>query len=333
MIGRRFSTAKKKNRGRASGLTLPPTEILRNKANEMAALQGQMQYQAGANSTCAGMSPGLYSQFDLVTGLQRQGGNTSILPSFLQNAHSQLHSYQQQVPTYAMVQGPAPPNRMVQARPMSSIDPMMAMPPVQQVQIPTSIAASTASTIAAAATGLHGYSPTTASNYGSNCGATLMRMDDSSASYSYMSSPPPPFAGRNPQGGLMAVHHEQCLGDGLGGFDDIATFAGEADLYSHTEYGHDFEMGDDFDIDPKDAAIPAVVETRQPLPMQPLPVAEGTNAAVANPYVGPSVGTRYVEGGYVDHIEGAAGNSYHQNPADASADEAAATQQFGECFF
>ena len=332
MIGRRFSTTKKKNRGRASGLNLPPKEILRNKANEMAALQGQMQYQAGANSTDAGMSPGLRSQFDHVTGLQIQGGNTSILPSFLQNAHSQLHSYQQQVPpTCAMVQGPAPTNRMVQARPMASVDPMMAMPPVQQVQIPTSIVATTAPTIAAAATGPHGYSPTTASNYGSNCG--VMRMDDSSASYSYTSSPPPPFAGRYPEGGLMAVQDAQCLGDGLGGFDETATFAGEADLYSHTEYDHAFETSEDFDIDPKDAVIPAVVETRQPLPMQPLPVAEGTNAAVANPYVRPSVGAPSVEGGYVDHIGGAAGSPYHQNTTDVPADEAATTQQFGDCFF
>jgi hypothetical protein len=124
----------------------------------------------------------------------------------------------------------------------------------------------------------------------------------------------------------MAVHHEQCLGDGLGGFDDTATFAGEADLYSHTEYDHAFETSEDFDIDPKDAAIPTVVETRQPLPIQPLPVAEGTNAPVANPYVRPSVDARSVEGGYVDHIEEAAGNLYHQNTADASAD-------FSECFF
>ena len=86
MMGRRFSTAKKKSRGRANGLTLPPTELLRNKANEMAALRGQMQYQVTATSTGMGMptgpGPGPHSQYEIV-GQQMQGGGTQ---------HSSIHS-------------------------------------------------------------------------------------------------------------------------------------------------------------------------------------------------------------------------------------------------
>ena len=267
--GRRFSTAKKKSRGRANGLTLPPTELLRNKANEMAALQGQMQYQAMATSTGLGMSTGSsqgpvsHSQYESL-GQQMQGGGASILPSFLQHPHPQQQPYLQQQYPYQQQQMAAMAQAMAQARPMTSFAPM-PMPPMQQVQVPVAAAMmpATASGSTMAAMSPFRYNPM-GPGYGHyNQAMAGVGMDGSVASHSHTSSPPPPFAGQQPQAWEEGQGiYKQNLGDGYG------AFGGEDqnvdDYVDAFDNGGGSFGGEDINIEPNDA-IPTVIETRHPL--------------------------------------------------------------------
>ena len=345
MTGRRFSTAKKKSRGRANGLALPPTELLRNKANEMAALQGQMQYQATATSTGMGMStgpsqgPGSHFQYKNV-GHQMQGGGTSILPSFLQHPQPQQQPYLQQPYSYQQQQVPVMAQAMAQSRPMTSFAPMpmsMPMPPVQQMQVPTATAMmpAAASGSAMAATSPFGYNPTGPDygHYHQTMGG--MGMDGSVASHSFTSSPPPPFAGRQPQ----PWEEGQNLGDGYGAFEEGRGLQ-VGDYVDAFGNGSETFGDEDINIEPNDA-IPTVIETRHP-PMVP----DGTRAQVpvANPYAksSPDAGcgeagqdalvmyqSSYAQPGNVRAPD--VGNPY---AATASAGEAAiSTQSFDDAFF
>ena len=338
MTGRRFSTAKKKSRSRANGLTLPPTELLRNKANEMAALQGHMQYQATATSTGMGMStgpgPGPHSQYESL-GQQVQGGGTSILPSFLQHPHPQ----QQQCP-YQQQQVAAMAQAMAQARPMTSFAPM-PMPPMQQVQVPVAAAMmpAIASGPTMATTSPFGYNPMGPGygHYHQTMGG--VGMDGSVASHSYTSSPPPPFAGRQPQAWEEGQDIcEQNMGDGNGAFGGEDRHVD--DYVDAFDNGDGSFGGEDINIEPNDA-IPTVIETRHP-PM--VPDSTRVQVPVANPYSKPSADAGCGEGGHGSYSMyqssyaqlGNVGAPDGGNPyaATASAGEAATSNQsFDDAFF
>jgi len=338
-MGRRFSTVRKKSRGRTGGWTLPPTELLRNKANEMAALQGQIQYQGTVGSTGIGMSPGPYYQSDVAC-QQVRGGGTSIFPSFLQNAHPQSYPYQQPVPTIAQT--------LNQARPMTSLFPM-GLPHMQQVQPP------------ATATSPFGYNPMGPAYGKYSAMGDNMRIDGSVASHSYYtSSPRPPFSDRQPFGGQGSVRvqedqhfgGEQHFGDDCGEYDDTVMFAGETNHFHEegigsAEYDDAFcpgeNLGDEaIDIDPNDA-IPTVIETSHPVSVPGITQVQAPeDLKVANPYAESSVGAESAEGGYMHHpyspadnVGGAAaGNAYVAAAGSAEEGTTAPTlQNFDEAFF
>ena len=310
----------------------------------MAALQGQMQYQASATSTGMGMStgpgPGPHSQYESVA-QQMQGGGTSILPSFLQHPHPQQQPYLQQQYPYQQQQVAAMAQAMAQARPMTSFAPM-PMPPMQQGQVPvvTAMMPATASGSTMAATSPFGFNRMGPSYGHYRQAMGEMRMDGSVASHSYTNSPPPPFAGRQPQAweeGQGAF--EQNLGDGYGAF-------GGEDRHVD-DYVDAFDTGggsfgdDDINIEPNDA-IPTVIEMRHP-PM--VPGGTRVQVPVANPYAKPSADAGRGEGGH-DSYSTCQQSSYSQpgniealdvcNPyaATASAGEAAtSTKSFDDAFF
>ena len=307
----------------------------------MAALQGQMQYQAMATSTGLGMSTGSskgpvsHSQYESL-GQQMQGGGASILPSFLQHPHPQQHQYPyQQQQVAAMAQA------MAQARPMTSFAPMpMPMPPMQQVQVPFAAAMmpATASGSTMAAMSPFGYNPM-GPGYGHYHQAMAgVGMNGSVASHSYTSCPPPPFAGQQPQAWEQGQDcFEQNMGDGNGVFEEGI----DRQVNDYVDaFDNDGGSFGDINIEPNDA-IPTVIETRHP-PMA--PGGTGVQVPVANPYAKPRDDAGCGEGGHDSYSmcqssycqPGNVGAPDGGNPyaATASAGEAATSNQsFDDAFF
>ena len=118
-------------------------------------------------------------------------------------------------------------------------------------------------------------------------------MDGSIASHSFTSSPPPPFAGRQPQvweegRGVF----EDNLGDGHGAFGgEDPHIDGCVDVF---DAGGGSFGGEDINIEPNDA-IPTVIETRHP---PTVPDGTRVQVPVANPYAKPSADAGCGEGGH-----------------------------------